>query len=130
VAACTSRSNRGNPRDPQLTSTDELKEERGVNLACEPFLGDARERATVGSDTKRDANAVSVELGEACCRVIERIKKFWGWLVRPRIRLYTPIRAPLSLVAHAASSSLLSILVIDCDLRSLGKRPLLARKSR
>jgi hypothetical protein len=79
-----------------------------------PLLGDTRERAAIGSDAKRDTNAVSVELGEARRRVIKRIEQFRRRFVRPRIRLEAPVRAALFLVAHTAGSSLsLSILVID-----------------
>jgi hypothetical protein len=38
------------------------------------LLGNTRERVAIGSDTKRDADAASVELGEARRRVIKRIE--------------------------------------------------------
>jgi hypothetical protein len=72
-----------------------------------PLLGDTRERAAIGSDAKRDTNAVSVELGEARRRPIKRFEKICGRLVRPWIRLYDLAAAACSLFAHAADSSLL-----------------------
>jgi len=49
------------------------------------------ERVSVGSNPKRDADAVSVELGEARGGAIKRVEKLWRRLVRPWIRLCAPI---------------------------------------
>jgi hypothetical protein len=45
------------------------------------------ERVSVGADAKRDANAVSVELGKARRRAIKRFEKLLRRFVRPWIRL-------------------------------------------
>jgi len=65
-----------------------------------------RERVSVGSDSKRDADAVSVELGEARRGAIKRVEKLLRRLVRPWVWLCAPIRAALCLFAHAAGTSL------------------------
>ena len=126
---CTSRQTRRIRGTSQLTSTDKLKEERGVDLACRPVLREARKRAAIGIRYQERSSHRERRARRGERRTVERFEKLRGWLVRPRIRLEMPIRAPFSLVAHAASSSLL-IIVIDCDRRSLGTRPQFARKGR